>query len=444
MTNVREIAFEALLLIDKDEYSNTFVSELLDKYSYLDKQDRSFIKRLIEGVVERRITIDYVINSFSKVSVNKMKPAVRTLIRMGVYQIMYMDAVPVSAAVNESVKLAKKRGFSSLSGFINGVLRNVSRNLDNVKYPDEKNNPVQSLSVEYSCPEWIVNLLISEQGYDNTKALLTKSVEASSLYARVNMTKTTPEALIDKLSSCGIKADASGVLPYAVCLHNIDKITELPGFSEGEFAIQDISSMLVCHIAQITDTDTVIDVCASPGGKSMHAADIASKGKVIACDVSEDKLVRIHENMTRCGFDNVSVRCLDATDYNDELTEAADVIIADVPCSGLGVIGRKNDIKYRISQEGMDELVKLQRKILDNVVKYLKKGGTFMYSTCTVHRAENEDNVAYLRELGLRSVDISERLPRCFASDTAKDGYVQLYGEDGLSDGFFIAKFIKE
>lgn len=441
MVNVRELAFDTLILYDKQNSKTDILSDVLDKYSYLDKQDRSFLTRLMEGTVERMITIDHVLNLYSKVTVNKMKPPVRALLRLGVYQIMYMDAVPDSAACNEMVKLAKKRGLSSLSGFVNGVLRNVSRNKYSVQYPDKDSNPIDYLSIYYSCPKWIVKLLNDEFGYEGAKCVLTNSISIRPITGRVNISKCTVD---DVIGDNNENISKNEIIPYAVSLHNIDKIVNIKSFNDGLFVIQDIASMLVGHISGIKESDTVIDVCASPGGKSLHAADIASKGQVISCDVSYDKVNRINENIERCGFTNISTRCLDATVREESLIDMANVLIADVPCSGLGVMGRKNDIKYNLRPEQMEELPLLQRKIIDNVINYIKPGGVLIYSTCTVHNAENIDNYNYIiNEKGLEPIDFYEQLPEQLRVDTAKNGYIQLLGEDGLTDGFFIAKFKK-
>lgn len=441
MTNVREIAFEALLQFDKGTAGNTLVNDVLTKYSYLEKKDRSFLARLIEGVMERGITLEYVISQFSKTKVNKLKTPIRVLLKMGIYQIMYMDQVPDSAAVNETVKIARKHGLHNLTGFLNGVLRNVSRQKDTILWPDENSDKACFLSVKYSCPRWIVDELLNDYGLEVCETLLNASISIRPITGRVNLSKSTIEELINNNPDNIVRSE---ILDNAVSLHNIDKVTELDDFMEGKFTIQDISSMLVCHVAGIKSTDKIIDVCASPGGKSMHAADIAVDGEVIACDVSENKIERINENINRCGFTNIKTICADATARNDDFINYADVVIADVPCSGLGVMGRKNDIKYNLKMEELDGLVKLQRSILKNVSTYLKEGGIFMYSTCTVRKTENDLNYDFIKnELGFEPVDFYDELPKVLRDDSAKAGYLQLYSKDGLTDGFFIAKFRK-
>ena len=438
MTDVRTIAYEALLDIENNTLGLTGTKDVLAKYSYLEKNDRGFLKRLIEGTIERRITIDYVLDLYSKVPVSKMKKQIRTLLRMGTYQILYMDVADF-AAVNETVKLAKKKGFNSLSGFVNGILRNILRNRDGITWPEYDADIIEYMSVKYSCPQWIVRKLINEQGEENAVTLLELSVSTRPVTARVNLSKTT---VSEALKGCNGRA--SDVCGCAVVLDDYESVPSIPAFADGSICVQDISSMLVCLVAGIGENDTVLDLCAAPGGKSLHAADIARSGRVIALDVSEGKVEKIRENIRRCGFSNVDAAVSDATIYNNEYDSMADVVIADVPCSGLGVMGRKNDIKYNLSEDSIRELVGLQRSILTNAVRYVKPGGTLMLCTCTCSCEENQGNMDFLTdECGLTPVDFYDRLPDRLKYASAREGYIQLYGKDSLTDGFFIGKLVK-
>ncbi|MCR5672401.1 MAG: 16S rRNA (cytosine(967)-C(5))-methyltransferase RsmB [Lachnospiraceae bacterium] len=439
MTDLRKIAYQALLTTEETNRTHTLSKDVLDKYSYLGRQERSFIKRMIEGTIERRITIDHVLELYSKVPVRKMKRQVRTLLRMGVYQLLYMDNVTEYAAVNETVTLAKKSGAGALSGFINGVLRSIAKDIDHIAWPERENDIVKYLSVAYSCPEWIVKKLTEDHGEKNAETLLKLSVSVRPLTARVNLSKSSP----NDIAASGI-GTVSDILPYAVILEDYDNIADIPAFSNGLICIQDISSMLVCHLAKIKEDDHVLDLCAAPGGKSLHAADIANKGKVYSFDVSEKKIAKIEENVKRCGFTNIETKTGDATVFDPKLEGGFDVVLADVPCSGLGVMGRKNDIKYNITPEAADELADIQKKILKNAAKYVKDGGTLMFSTCTCLNGENEDNMRYLtKECGLTAVGFENDLPEALYDESAKDGYIQLYGKDGKTDGFFIGKLTK-
>lgn len=439
MTDIRRIAYETLLAAEGKAGANSLIKDVLDKYSYLDRSDRSFLKRLTEGVTERKITLDHVISQHSKIAVSKMKKPVKILLRMGTYQLLFMEGVADHAAISETVDIIKKTHLRNLSGFVNAVLRSIQRGRDDIAWPDPDKDMTCYLSVMYSCPEWIVKKLTAEQGAENAETLLKLSISVRPVTARMNRSASSFE---DILSDPHIVS--SGILDEAVTLEGYDRISDIPAFSNGSICVQDISSMLVVHVSGIKDSDTVIDMCAAPGGKSLHAADIAAHGKVISIDVSEDKVEKIRENIKRCGFTNIETRICDSTVYDASLEGASDVVIADVPCSGLGVMGRKNDIKYNVNPQSIEELVKVQRAILKNAAKYVKDGGILMFSTCTCSKAENDDNRTFLiNECGMKPVDFYDRLPEALRDESAHEGFIQLYGKDALTDGFYIAKFTK-
>ncbi len=436
MTDIRRIAYEALLLAEEKDHLNSLSKDVLEKYSYLPAIDKSFLKRLIEGVTERRITLDYVIDLRSKVPSSKMKKQIRTIIRMGTYQLLFMEKVADHAAVNESVKLARKAGFSTLSGFVNGVLRNIAKNRDTVEWPDINTDRIRHFSVKYSTPEWIVKKLLDEQTEENATALLALSVSVRPVTARVNLTKTTVnEVAADK------RITPSDIIPEAVILSDYDSLTDIDALKDGRICIQDLSSVLALHISGIKSTDKILDLCAAPGGKSLHAADLARQGHVISCDVSDAKLEKIRENIERCGFMNIETGLNDASVFNEEWEEKFDVVIADVPCSGLGVMGRKNDIRYNVTPDSVKSLAALQKSILKNAARYVKRGGILLFTTCTCTAEENAGNFRFLTdELKLTGIDFYDDIPDELKDVTAKDGYLQLYGKDSLTDGFFISK----
>lgn len=439
--NPRMIVLETLLLTDKDEAAGyAAIAQVLDKYSYLDKRDRSFIKRILEGTIERRIELDYIIDTKSKIKVSAMKPVIRAIMRMSVYQLKYMDSVPESAVCNEAVKLAKVKGFAGLTGFVNGVLRSIARDMDKITYPDT----LFGMSVRYSCPEWLVKQLTDEQG-EKAPAILSASLKPSDICIRINTSKISVEEYAGKLDDAGIAFAVSSYLPYALKLKETDNIAALPGYAQGLFQVQDTGSMLVTAISGIKKGDIVFDVCAAPGGKSMHALDIlGGTGHLYSFDVSDKKLELIRENAARMGYDNIDIGLADAAEYNSVYEDTADVLIADLPCSGLGVMGRKNDIKYNITPEREASLIKLQRDILSNISRYVKPGGTLVYSTCTIHKGENEDNVRWIQDnLPFEAAPLDEYLPKKLKSETSGKGYIQLIPGIHDCDGFFISKFVK-
>ena len=284
--NTRRLALDVLLEVTaQGAYSNQVLRAVLEKYQYMEKYERAFLTRLVEGTIQHMIELDYVIDQFSKVKVKKMKPVIRNILRMGVYQIQYMDSVPDSAACNEAVKLARKSGFSTLSGFVNGVLRNIARNSGSIRYPDEEKEPVLALSVRYSMPEWIVEEWLNAYGMEQTKAILDAFSKEAPITIRTNVTKITPDALKEQLKAEGVTVQTLEELSYAglpytdayhyaFAISGFDHLMALPSFKEGLFYVQDISSMMVAETAAPGEGAHVIDVCAAPGGKSIHLAEM--------------------------------------------------------------------------------------------------------------------------------------------------------------------------
>lgn len=410
-----------LLAIDRDgQYSHLVLRDVLDKYQYLSKQERAFLTRLTEGTIERMLTLDYVIDQFSKTKVKKMKPLIRELMRLSVYQIMYMDGVPDAAVCNEAVKLARKRGFSGLSGFVNGVLRSVARGWKNVTFQNE--------SVRYSVPEWIIDGWNADYGRDVTEKMLEAFMQPAKITVRTNTQKCTPEELKDRLSQEGVTVEAIEGISYAFALSGFDYLAGLGSFQDGWFYVQDISSMTVAHAADPKKGDYIIDVCAAPGGKSSHLAELLDgSGMVEARDLTEYKVGLIEENILRHDLHNMNAVQQDATLFDEASVEKADILICDLPCSGLGVIGRKSDIRYKMTAEKAHDLAVLQQEMLDTVWKYVKRGGKLIYSTCTIHKEENEDNVAAFLQKHPQFTLVEQR---------------QIFPMEG-SDGFFVAKMIR-
>ena len=386
--NTREIVLDMLCEIcEKGAYSHIVLRQTLRKYQYLDKRDRAFMTRITEGTIENRILIDYIIDKFSNIKVKKMKPLIRNLLRMSVYQIMFMDSVPVSATCNEAVKLAIKRSFGQLKGFVNGVLRAVIRNKENIKLPNASENLVEYLHVVYSIPVWIVEQLIVQYGAEETSIMIKAlSNHKETICVRANTSKDTLENIIKKLEEDGIKVSKSQVYEKCLYLENVDYLENTDAFTEGLISVQDLSSMLVAVIANPKQGDLCMDLCAAPGGKALHLLELMNgNGKVIARDISDYKIELIEENIARTEAEGIEAQVFDATILDEEYVEKADIVVADLPCSGLGIIGKKSDIKYNITKEAQKDLVKLQRDILKNAWQYVKVGGTLIYSTCTLN-----------------------------------------------------------
>lgn len=438
--NEREIVLEVLLEItEHGMYSHIVLRDVLNKYQYLEKKERSFITRVTEGTLEHMMEIDYILDQFSKVKVKKMKPVIRNIMRSAVYQMKYMDSVPVSAACNEAVKLAVRKGFGSLRGFVNGVLRNVARNLDQIAYPTE---PLQRLSIQYSMPEWILNLWLKAYDSDIVEQMLQAFQRETPLTIRCNLRMVTPKQLKEHLEAEGVTVKVHPYLEYAFHISGFDYLGDLESFQNGEFSVQDISSMLVSELAGPKEGDYVIDVCAAPGGKSLHMAEkLNGSGHVEARDLTEYKVGLIQENIERTGLSNVEAVQQDALTFDETSVGKADIVLADLPCSGLGVLAKKTDLKYKATKEGADSLAKLQREMLKNVQAYVKDEGKLVYSTCTINPAENMDNVHwFLNEYPeFELIDIHGSLCEELQKDVKENGCIQLLPGVHQSDGFFLA-----
>ncbi len=423
----RELALAVLLEVEKGEKSHLALRNVLEKYQYLDKQERAFLTRLTEGTIERTLELDYVIDQYSKTKVRKMKPVIRDILRMAVYQIKYMDNVPDSAACNEAVKLAGKKGFGTLKGFVNGVLRNIVRNKEEISYPDEA-CVEKYFSVKYSMPEWIVKMWLGDYGRDKTEEILEGFYLPRPTTIRVNENQITKVELIKKLKNEHVNVEEHPFLDSALLISGYDYIGGLKSFCEGDFQIQDAASIQVAESADIKPGDYIIDVCAAPGGKALHAAQILNgTGHVEARDLTEYKVGLIQENIWRMGFQNVEAVQQDATVYDEASEEKADVVIADLPCSGLGVLSKKTDLKYKMTQENEKAVVQLQKNILDVVCRYVKPEGVMMYSTCTICKAENEENTKwFLNQHPEFELDLEKQI---FPTRE--------------TDGFYIAKLVK-
>lgn len=446
MTNTdsgREIVLDMLSpVIEENKFSHRILSKTLRQHQDKSRQERAFISRLFTGTVKHYMTLDYIIEQFATLPVAKMKPFIRNLLRMSVYQLMYMDNIPASAVCNEAVKLAKKRGFSRLSGFVNANLRNIVRMGKNIQYPDKEKDLEYYMSIRYSVPRWLVDMLINQYDTYQVETMLAASLKEKEITIRCNRLKTTPYELKELLKGEGVTVVDHPYLEEAFVISDFDYLEKLSTFHKGMFAVQDVSSMLVGAVAGASEKDFVVDVCAAPGGKSLHVAERA--GKVSSRDVSDYKIALIDENILRMGINNIETKVWDATVADPDIINSADVVIADVPCSGLGVLGKKYDIKYKLTQKQQKELVELQREILDVVSEYVKPGGTLIYSTCTVNKEENIDNMNwFLANYNFEPYSIDEYLPSSIHSDTTGKGYLQLLQGIHPTDGFFICRLRK-
>lgn len=437
-TDSREIALDILLeILERGGYSHIILRQALNKYQYLDKSERAFISRIAEGTVEYLLQIDYIIDSFSNTKVSKMKPVIRTILRMSVYQLIYMDRVPDSAVCNEAVKLAVKRKFTGLKGFVNGVLRNISRNKEGLSWPND--------SVRYSMPAWIVSMWEESYGRETAVTMMESFLKNKKTTVRCNLAKASKEEIIQSLRNQGAEVSESGISETVLCIEKYDYMEGLEAFQKGYIQVQDLSSSFVGEIADPKKGDYVIDVCGAPGGKSIHIADkLDGTGMVEVRDLSLLKINMVEENIRRCGYLNIRTKVQDALVTDPDSVEKADIVIADLPCSGLGIIGRKPDIKYRMTPDALESLAALQRNILTVAQAYVKPGGRLIFSTCTINRKENEENARwFLEQFPFDCISLKGKLGEKLDSAAANRDFIQLLPGIHPCDGFFIAAFQK-
>ncbi|MBQ6442728.1 MAG: 16S rRNA (cytosine(967)-C(5))-methyltransferase RsmB [Lachnospiraceae bacterium] len=421
----RELSLDILLSVTNGQvYSHIALRDVLDKYAYFEKGKRSLIKRLVEGVLENMLLLDEIIGQFSSVPVKKQKVVIRNLLRMAVYEIFYMDGIPAHASVNEAVKLAERRGFRNLKGFVNGVLRSIERNRENVQLPD-------SLSIRYSMPEWIVDRWTEAYGKAKTEELLQSFFGGRPL--TVHLAKQLPddpasqasraEAAVAAWKAEGVRATPVETLSDAFFLSGIERLPAMQTFRDGLFFVQDLSSMKALSEIPIQPGMQVLDLCGAPGGKSLFLAGrIGDEGSATCRDLTDAKVSMIRENVERCHLLNMHAEISDARIFDPAWESRADLVIADLPCSGLGVLSRKPEIRYRITPQDITALAALQREILSVAVRYVKPGGMLFYSTCTITREENEDNASWLLSTFPAFTRLKEQ---------------QLFPEAGLQDAFY-------
>ncbi|SHJ58271.1 16S rRNA (cytosine(967)-C(5))-methyltransferase RsmB [Tepidibacter formicigenes] len=438
MKNAREIALNAIYDIEnKGLYSNIGVNKYL-KNSNLKDIDRGFVTEIIYGVVENRYFLNYVIDKFSSIKSKKLSPYVRIILQMGIYQILFLDSVTDFAAVNESVNLAKKY-YKKASGFVNGVLRNIVRNQNSIKYPDKNKDLVKYLSVKYSYEKWIVENWIKNFGKDFVEDLLEANNEKPSLYLRTNTLKISRDELIKKLKNQGIECEKAKLIEEAIVVKNLKNIENNKLFKLGYFQVQDISSMIIGHVINPNENSLILDVCSAPGGKTTHLATLMENtGQVVARDIFDHKLKLINENVKRLGLSNVKIEKFDALNIDKKSLEKFDYVLVDAPCSGFGIIRRKPEIKYKDKKEVLN-LPKIQKNILKNSSKYVKKGGLLVYSTCTIEDRENIDIIKeFLKENDNFKLEPITNIK--IDLENQENGYVKIYPHIHGMDGFFIAK----
>lgn len=394
----REVALKVLYKIDKEQaYSNIELNEQIrQNRKNLDEKDIGLISELVYGVTTWRLTLDEIIKKYSKIKLKKISPWIINILRMGIYQIIFLDKIPKSAAVNESVNLAKRYGHSSSSNFVNAILRKVEK----TDYDDffEIEDDIDRISKTTSMPKWIVEELVKGNGIKIAEQICKNSNLKPNITIRVNRLKIAKKELIQKLEQKGIECkepenEEMNTQDFLI-LSKVKNIENLQEFKDGFFTIQDLSAGQTAKILDPRPVEMVLDACSAPGGKTTYLAELMeNKGKIKAWDIHEHRTKLVEQNANRLGINIIETQVKDATQYDKNLDEKFDKILLDVPCLGIGVIKRKPDIKWQRKPEDIEEITLIQRKILENCSKYLKKGGTLVYSTCSILKEENEEIV---------------------------------------------------
>lgn len=438
--NVRDAALTILMAVEKQQaYSNLLLHQTIEKYN-IEPKDRALLTELTYGTLQHKMTLDYYLKPFIK---GKLDDWVRQLLRLSLYQIHYLSRIPDHAAVNEAVNIAKRRGHKGISGVVNGILRSILR--EGVSSTESIVDDVERLSIETSHPLWMVKRFISEYGFETTKKMLEENNEAPVTTLRVNLFKRTVEQVMHLMTQEGYVVAQSEVIPECIYLFN-GQAAKTTAFQKGFVTIQDESSMIPAYALQPEPGMIVLDMCSAPGGKTTHIAEkMKNTGKLVAMDIHQHKLKLVKENAERLGFSFIETVEKDGRKASELFPEETfDRILVDAPCSGLGVMKRKPDIKYTKNEKDFDSLKPIQLKLLDEAYKLLKPNGLMVYSTCTVDKEENEGTAKLFLEnhpdMQLKSFpDVVKNIKQ-----QEEDGMLQLFPQDLRSDGFFVAVFQKQ
>ena len=428
MNTVRGYAFDTIQQVLNDgAYSNLKINEVLSS-NEISTVDRNLYTELVYGTIKRKYTLDYILKPFVK---TKIKSWMRQLLWMSIYQYVYLDKVPDHAIINEAVDIAKHRGGFHNGNVVNGILRSIMRS--ELPQFDEIKDDKKRIAIEYSIPKWIVDHWVTHHGIETTEAIAQSFLEPVKTTVRVNISRGSVDSIVAELEKEGFNVEKDEILPF--CLHITGQpIINSRAFKEGYVSIQDKSSMMVAHIMNLDRNDVVLDACSAPGGKACHMAEILSpEGHVDATDIHTHKIDLINFNINKLKLDNISAFQHDAT---EPYTRTYDKILIDAPCSGLGVLRHKPEIKYTQSKESIQSLVELQLQILENIKRNIKPGGTIVYSTCTIEQMENE-NVIYTF---LKQNEEFEFEPFQHPVTGKEVNTLQILPQDFDSDGFFITQ----
>ena len=432
--NARSLAYEVLFtIIQEDGYSNITLNKYFNQYK-VEEQDKRFISEVVYGTIKNKLYLEHILKSYSK---GRVKPKVKIILLMSIYQLLYMDKTPNFAIIDEAVKLSKKIAGNITGKFVNGILRNIERNAKNLEL--KYKNETEQFCVENSCPKELFDILNKQYGKDKAQSIVVSFNQKSKNSIRYNPLKTTKSDLIDKMGSA---VSESEICEDSLILNKLNIDNSL--FANGYYIIQDEASALVASsIGLPVDKEyKILDTCAAPGGKSLHIASKYFNSSLVSCDKYIHKLKLIEDNTAKLGISNIEIKEQDATINNSSFNDKFDIVICDVPCSGIGVIKNKPEIKYKITNSYVEEISKLQYQILDNSKKYVKNNGILMYSTCTIDKRENIENInKFLNEnkdFKLENISLKNSIIK-----TSENGVLEILPDEYSCDGFFIAKLKK-
>ena len=432
--NARSLAYEVLFtIIQEDGYSNITLNKYFNQYK-VEEQDKRFISEVVYGTIKNKLYLEHILKSYSK---GRVKPKVKIILLMSIYQLLYMDKTPNFAIIDEAVKLSKKIAGNITGKFVNGILRNIERNAKNLEL--KYKNETEQFCVENSCPKELFDILNKQYGKEKAQSIVVSFNQKSKNSIRYNPLKTTKSDLIEKLGSV---VSESEICEDSLILNKLNIDNSL--FSNGYYIIQDEASALVASsIGLPVDKEyKILDTCAAPGGKSLHIASKYFNSSLVSCDKYIHKLKLIEDNTAKLGISNIEIKEQDATINNSSFNDKFDIVICDVPCSGIGVIKNKPEIKYKITNSHVEEISKLQYQILNNSKKYVKNDGILMYSTCTIDKRENIENInKFLKEnenFRLENISLDNSIVKA-----RKNGVLEILPDEYSCDGFFIAKLRK-
>ena len=432
--NARSLAYEVLFtIIQEDGYSNITLNKYFNQYK-VEEQDKRFISEVVYGTIKNKLYLEHILKSYSK---GRVKPKIKIILLMSIYQLLYMDKTPNFAIIDEAVKLSKKIAGNITGKFVNGILRNIERNAKNLEL--KYKNETEQFCVENSCPKELFDILDKQYGKEKAQSIVVSFNQKSKNSIRYNPLKTTKSDLVEKLGSA---VSESEICEDSLILNKLNIDNSL--FANGYYIIQDEASALVASSIglPIDKKYKILDTCAAPGGKSLHIASKYFNSSLVSCDKYIHKLKLIEDNTAKLGISNIEIKEQDATINNSSFNDKFDIVICDVPCSGIGVIKNKPEIKYKITNSYVEEISKLQYQILNNSKKYVKNDGILMYSTCTIDKRENIENInKFLKEnknFRLENISLNNSIVKA-----SENGVLEILPDEYSCDGFFIAKLKK-